>query len=399
MWKDKLVVAGLITAFLLTGCGTQEKAKSGKVLLYKGDNKQSTETEYETCKVEKKDFTDEVTESAELEYTTQKSITMDVGNAILDEIKIKEGSHVKKGQVVATYTVDVDESDLEKQKLQLESERKTFNAQLKVKTNQLREAKRQLDAMKSGSEKSMMRIEYKKQEKELSQFKSSEASLKQKEKDYAELVADSNKTQLRSDVSGVVTSLGEASEGEPIEAGTVIATLKNSGNFVIKAENSAGALRYNMEVDVWLGGDRNTIRYKMKGKIVSADNLLATNNTEATTSGGGEGEENNNGAYVKVSSADKAKYDFEKNNVYIHYATKQIDDALVVDNEAVYSEADGENTKLYVYVVQNENLHKRYVVSTFSNDKVTLIDQGVEEGQTLAKDVVEDEPVATGKEE
>ena len=213
--------------------------------------------------------------------------------------------------------------------------------------------------MKNGNEKSIRKIEYQKQEKEFLQFKESEKMIKQKEKDYASLIADSKKTKLVSKISGTVTKMGDAREGEPVEAGTVIATLQTSGEFIIKAENSSGDLRYNMEVDVWLGGDRNDIRQKLKGTISSSDNLINSGNSESTNGNPMiDGEDtSSSGAYVKISKADKKKYDFEDNNVYIHYETKRIEDALVVDNEAVYTEVDGENTKSYVYVVKNGNLH------------------------------------------
>lgn len=399
MLRDKAIAAALITAILLSGCGSEKTGKTGNAYLYTGDSKKTTETGYETCKVKKQDFVNEITESATLEYTDLESITMDIGNATLETIEIREGEKVKKGQVVATFTVDIDEADMERQKLEIESQRKQFNAQLKMKKNALDAAKKQLDAMKNGNEKSIRKIEYQKQEKEFLQFKESEKMIKQKEKDYASLIADSKKTKLVSKISGTVTKMGDAREGEPVEAGTVIATLQTSGEFIIKAENSSGDLRYNMEVDVWLGGDRNDIRQKLKGTISSSDNLINSGNSESTNGNpmiAGE-DTSSSGAYVKISKADKKKYDFEDNNVYIHYETKRIEDALVVDNEAVYTEVDGENTKSYVYVVKNGNLHKRYIVATFSNDKVTLIEQGVEEGWELAKDVVDDIEMASSE--
>ena len=399
MLRDKAIAAALITAILLSGCGSEKTGKTGNAYLYTGASKKTTETGYETCKVKKQDFVNEITESATLEYTDLESITMDIGNATLETIEIREGEKVKKGQVVATFTVDIDEADMERQKLEIESQRKQFNAQLKMKKNALDAAKKQLDAMKNGNEKSIRKIEYQKQEKEFLQFKESEKMIKQKEKDYASLIADSKKTKLVSKISGTVTKMGDAAEGEPVEAGTVIATLQTSGEFIIKAENSSGDLRYNMEVDVWLGGDRNDIRQKLKGTISSSDNLINSGNSESTNGNpmiAGE-DTSSSGAYVKISKADKKKYDFEDNNVYIHYETKRIEDALVVYNEAVYTEVDGENTKSYVYVVKNGNLHKRYIVATFSNDKVTLIEQGVEEGWELAKDVVDDIEMASSE--
>ena len=61
-----------------------------------------------------------------------------------------------------------------------------------------------------------------------------------------------------------------------------------------------------------------------------------------------------------------------------------MEDALIVDASAVYEEEKNDETKLYVYVVEKEKLHKRYIVSNYRQEKYFLVNQGLQEGQTLA---------------
>ena len=61
-----------------------------------------------------------------------------------------------------------------------------------------------------------------------------------------------------------------------------------------------------------------------------------------------------------------------------------VKDALVVDAEAVQQESVDIRNRLFVYVVENGKLHKRFIVSNYKNDKEVLVEQGVFEGQTLA---------------
>lgn len=396
MWQaKKLIALSLLACVALSGCGNSDsdKVKKGKVYLKeeKKDKKEGKKDVYDTCTVEKKNFADEVTESAEVEYTNQDAIYFEAGNGTVESIKIEEGDKLKKGQVIATFSADVDTSDLERQKLELEGRRKSFNAELKRKQLAVQETKRQLDRTPKGPDKTIKSIEYKRQVKDLEQFKGTEKDLRDAEKTYRKLASEEGVKKIKAPFSGTVTSMGDASEGDEIESGTLLCNVQKSGDFIIKAENSQGALRYNMTVDVWLGGDRNDIRYKFKGKIASSDNLIS-----GSGSGDSGADSGSSGAYVKISKADKKKYNFDENNVYIHYEVKHIENALLVDNEAVYTELAGEREKNFVYKVENGKLHKRYVVATFSNNKKTVISQGVEEGWELAKDVVEEDESTGG---
>ena len=48
----------------------------------------------------------------------------------------------------------------------------------------------------------------------------------------------------------------------------------------------------------------------------------------------------------------------------------KIEDALLVDADAVYEETENEEIKNFVYLVENGKLHKRYIVSNYTGKNV-----------------------------
>ena len=88
---------------------------------------------------------------------------------------------------------------------------------------------------------------------------------------------------------------------------------------------------------------------------------------------------------IRISRKDREKYDFSKYNIYVTGTSLKIENALLIDADAVNEETENEEeVKYFVYVVEKGNLHKRYIVSNYKQEKTYLVNQGLEEGQTLA---------------
>ena len=78
------------------------------------------------------------------------------------------------------------------------------------------------------------------------------------------------------------------------------------------------------------------------------------------------------------------KYSFKKYNIFVSGVMLKIENALLVEKKAVYEEVEDDYVKLFVYLLENGKLHKRYIVSNYKQDKYYLVNQGLEEGQVLA---------------
>ena len=206
------------------------------------------------------------------------------------------------------------------------------------------------------------------------------AQIQKKEKDYNDLVQKRKSATLTSPYSGTVAeitdSIGDEASGENIML------IRDKKDFLLSAEDASG-LRYNMTVDVGLGATLDSIKYHLKGKVISTDNLQQ--DLQDGNDNGGEQQNESGGAQlIRLSKKDRESYQFSKYNIYITGVSLKIEDALLVDADAVYEETENEEIKNFVYLVENGKLHKRYIVSNYKQEKTYLVNQGLEEGQTLA---------------
>ena len=130
-----------------------------------------------------------------------------------------------------------------------------------------------------------------------------------------------------------------------------------------------------MDVRLRLGKSVKDYKDEVKGKVITSSDITGVGETD---------EDGNAIVYIEVSDSDKKKYDFENQNIYVNAVSFSVEDALVVNAEAVYKESVDVSNKLYVMLVENGKLHKRYIVSNYKTEKEYLVDQGVFENQTLA---------------
>ena len=165
--------------------------------------------------------------------------------------------------------------------------------------------------------------------------------------------------------------------GESV-TGENLMVIRDKKDFLLSAEDGAG-MRYNMTVDIGLGNTLDNIKYHLKGKVISTDNLQQSADAENM----GEAMEAS-AQLIRISKSDREKYDFSKYNIYVTGTSLKIEDALIIDADAVNEETENEQVKNFVYVVENGTLHKRYIVSNYKQEKIYLVNQGLEEGQTLA---------------
>ncbi len=361
--------------FFLGGCGSQQA--SSEALLYKGEETGGESEPYKTTEVKLGTYEEKVSATGELYYPDENDVTIDEENAYLDKICVKNKQRVQKGDVVAIYHIKTSQASLQKKKLQVQQARGQYDSGLKSKRNEILAKEKSIDDLTSESEKKLARIELKKMRKEYSQMVNEGSEIRKQEKEYDTLVRRQSKTELKAKFSGVICDVVSVAEFEDdTVTGEKLMKIRNDKDYLIRVEEGTKGLRYNMQVDVGLGPTSEQIKYRLKGKVISTDNLQG---------GSAEDEESDNTMpLIRLSKEDMEKYPVSKYNIYVSGVTLRIKNAFIVDAEAVYEEVQNEETKLYVMLVENEKLHKRYIVSNYKQDSSYLVNQGVEEGQKLA---------------
>lgn len=378
MWKVKPIVVILAVVFILTACGGADQKKS-EVLLYEetasGSAVDGKEEQYETTTVRKGTYKEEFSDTAELEYTDTDVVYIDEEDAVLDAIKVKKYQKIKKGDVLAVFHVETSKTKLEKQRLLVDQARANYESGLSDLNNSLSQAEKELKQLNTEAEKSIKRLEIKKMKKEIDTYKKGEEEVIEQEKAYAKLVRMQGKTNLVAKKGGVVTATGREYIGEEVDASSKIVEMRSNDKWILKVKDSDSKLRYNMDVTIRLGKNLKNIKNEVKGKVITASDITGVGETD---------EAGDNIVYVEISESDKKKYDFENNNIYIYAVSFSVKNALIVDADAVYTESVDFSNKLFVYVLENGSLHKRFIVSNYKNDEEYLVEQGVSENQTLA---------------
>lgn len=384
MWKTKMALLVAAASVLFTACAGETTGGEGELLLYEGGVSGSAvsgsavageEEQYETVPVRKEDYQELYSDTAEMEYTDINTVYIDEEDAVLDSVKVKKDQHVKKGDVLAVFHLETSETKLEKQKLQNQQARANYESGLSSLKNSLSQLQEEYEHLTASSEKKQKSLEIKKMESEIEAYEEGEKEIKEQEKQYAKLVRMQSKTNLVAKKAGVVTEVGREYVGEEVDSSKKIVELRNNDKWTLKVKDPEGKLRYNMEVSVRLGKTLNDFEYEVRGKVISAGDITGVDETD---------ESGDNIIYIEVSEADKKKYDFQNNNIYVQAVSFEVKDALLVDQRAVYSESVGYTNKYYVWVYEEGNLHKRFIVSNYQNEEEYLVEQGVSENQTLA---------------
>lgn len=382
MYRIKWLAMFLICMIWMTACG--EEQQKSEVMLYKPEKKANEEEHYKTTKVKKDTYEEKISTTGTLYYQDEKAVAINDSRAYLDKICVKNNQKVKKGDVLAIYHVKYSDTTMQKKKLEVEQARSEYDTNLKSKRNEVLEQQRSIKNITNASEKKIAGIQLQRLQREYKEIQKSEKSIVKQERQYRSLVQKRKRATLTAKYAGTVgevTSVGEV--GDESVTGDTLMVIRNPENFLIQAEDGAG-MRYNMTVDIALGSTPDNAKYHIKGKVISTDNLMDAGGEGGQ---GGEGMDQmaeSSGQLIQISKADREKYHFEKYNIFINGVSMKVEDALLVDAKAVYDEQENEQTKLFVYVVEKGKLHKRYIVSNYKQETCYLVNQGLEEGQTLA---------------
>ena len=385
MSRVKFTALVLLGCLLLCSCGEQQN--NSEVLLYHEKEGSEKEEKFKTTKVRKGVYEEKLSEVGELYYTDENAVTIDDENAYLDKICVKHKQKVKKGDVLAIYHIETSEASLNKKKLLVEQARTQYDSGLRSKRSEVLAKEKSIKSLTSKAEKRIAQIELKQMRNEYKQMVKAGDEIRKQEKEYAALLRKQKKTELKSRFSGTViepVGAGDFSDDEAV-SGEMLMKIRNVDEFLISVKDDMGKLRYNMKVDIALGTTSEEIKHKLTGKVISTTNLTdGASGMEEEEPAGEEGGGSGSTQLIKVSKSDMKKYDFKKYNLFVTGVTLRIKNALLVDAEAVKAKTEQDEEKLYVYLVENNKLHLRYITSSYRQDKIYLVNQGLEEGQTLA---------------
>jgi len=351
----------LTVCLLLTACSTtsaKDPVMPEKIAVPK-------QAKYETAEATMGIYSRKEQGSATIHYPVQADLTWDTANAKLQEIKVKKNQQVKKGDVLAEFEIAASAAQQTELQLQLQRKNEEFAKGKDARLTAIREARAALDGL-SSHQLEIAELELEKQEIEYEQYVyQTERELGTLKERLDAFLQNRTDNVLVAPFDGVVESVASLREGDKVEAGQVIVSMYSEESFYLRVKNPGGKLRYGMEVTVETG--RANQREVYSGIVIAAPNILSASMSQSD-------------AFIRITDAVKPS-DFQGSTLF-YSTTEYLENVLTVDSKAMHRE-DGD---VYVNMLQDGVLKKRYVTQGLSNTDITWIIDGLCEGQQVITD-------------
>ena len=212
---------------------------------------------YETVEVVRGSFVNEVNVPTSPYRAFDYNLKFPRNDAKFLEFTVKKGDEVKKGDVLARFTVEKSEVELTRLSLSLQRAREQTEEGIRQREDAIKQKRAEVKTLSDAYEKKMAELSIKKMETELKQYKlRQERSLSGQEKAYEEEKVRYATDVLVSPADGVVTELEPMLKDMPVYSGQTLVTVSASSSGLLVAENHDG-LRYNMPVRVKAKNEEN----------------------------------------------------------------------------------------------------------------------------------------------
>lgn len=322
----------------------------------------SQKVDYETTEATIGVYSREEQGSATVYYPVSANLTWDTANAKLQEMKVKKNQQVKKGDVLAVFEIATSEAQQTELQLQLQRKNEEFAKGKTTRLTAIQTAKTNL-AEQSSLQRKIAELELAKLEIAYEQYvyqtEREIATLQERVDRFLKTQTD---TVLLAPFDGVVESVASVREGEKVKVGQVILSMYSEEEFYLRVKKPGEKLRYGMEVTVETG--RTNQRETYKGIVIAAPNILSSSMGQAD-------------AYIRI--ADTVVAGDIQGSTLFHSTQEYLENVLILENKAL-SREDGE---VYVKVLEDGTLKKRYVTQGLSGTDISWIIDGLHEGQQV----------------
>lgn len=359
MSRNKVIICVILCILLLAGCSKTQTSNQAAE-----EYATAPEVSYKTTTVTKGTFTLSEKCSGTFVYADNETLYCEYPDAILvDNLKLRSGQEIKSGDIIATFTFDVSEAELQRLELAYEEASRVMNETIeqyqKTIANYTEAAKTEGNAGKIAA------LQKEKTVNELEQYrKNAQENVLQKKEDlesYRELF--STKTLVAPE-DGIISWAASYSAGTSIGEGTALLSYYKEDIKYLKA----GAVSSEF------------LEMASPGMtVLIADNSKSVEGTIVASPAGIDELAGNSDVYVACDHFD----DLNKRSSYSIICTiLELPDMLMLNEKAIRS--DGAVS--YVYVLQDGVAVRRNVLCGLEEDGVVCILDGLTEGQQIILD-------------
>lgn len=272
-------------------------------------------------------------------YPHTTTLSVEVSGARFGEYLVSRGDEVKKGDVLATFTLDVDEAGIASLELELERAKADLDDAIADAEESALEMQRSLLSAADSYEKELIQLKVQRAQIALEQYVfAQERTIAELEERIAEALAEQEGSVMVAPEDGVILEMEFKRTGESVREGENLIVMYRPDGMLLAVDNAEGSFRYGMEVVVEVGANKN--RVQLPGRVVGADTLIPTMERSGV-------------AYVQFELPEDGKL----TRPTVEGLSVSVDNVLTVSRSAV--ELDG--GKYFVTKLVNGVPQKRYV--------------------------------------
>lgn len=354
MWRAKQLLALALCAFLLSGCAQEAPAETVEFITV-------PEKEYKTTTVVRGPIDITLEENASLVYVHTKTLEYEYDDAILKEsVSFAEGDVIKKGDVLATFTFEV--SDAELQRMELDYIEDCATAEDKIASYESRIAQYAAAAAAGGIEGRIAALQKEKAENELIIYR--ETTYRQLLQQLNELEAYREKFTEKTLVApedGVVTGKVSVTAETVCSKGAHFLTYAPEDTVYLRLESAQEAFLLMATPGMTVTVSRGT--QETEGTIVASPTGIDDNL-------------DNNYIYIQAPNLSELG---SRSYYNIDFTILSLDNMLLLDERALRSDENG----YYVMVLQDGVAVRQEVIWALEGADMVCILDGLTEGQQV----------------
>lgn len=356
MLRNKLLALFLLCTLLLTACAQQQPATAPTEYF-----PSKAEITYKTTAVTRGPFSLTVQCNGNFTYPLSRQLTSEYANAILTEsIIFPEGAEFKKGDIIATFTFNVSQAELDR--LELEYYQSNLSVANQIQTYENRISQYTQAAAAGGIDGQIAALQLERTRNELKLYK---------ERSYATLVKQSEELEAYRDLftpktlvapeDGTVINAVSINAGTTLQKGSLILTYTTGNPRLLLLNNPSQEFQLlatpGMKVTISRGSQ------EIAGFISASPTGIA---------------DTLNNMYIYVDSP--AMAELEPRSYYkVQCTVLQLSDMLLLDASAVHYDENA----AYVMLLEDGNAVKREILCGLEDDGLICVLDGLEEGQLV----------------
>jgi len=361
MLKNKLC---LLLALCLLASGA---AAAESVNIISNEMIQTETVNYsKTAVVEAGEYTRDYNASATEYYPYTFELAAEIDNASFLKYHVARSQKVKEGDILATFTLEVDEAATESARLSLKRAQESYQNNSEKKREEIAEMLREQTAIRDAYERELMTLRIRRAQVAYEQYcYQQECAIARLTEELAELEEANNNCYLYAPCDGVITNITYKREGEKIYASETLVTMYREDGLLLRISNDQLYFRYGMPVTVSIGPKNDPEIFQ--GSVVAADNILPENRRLGH-------------AFIQLEPIEGEQPRMSR--LTVTGRSEYLGNVLIIPRRAITLEG-GKN---YVECLVDGNLQKRFInigLSTMSNVWVV---QGLNEGDTIILD-------------